>query len=519
VDGSGAQKFDLVVIGGGTAGLVTAAAAASLGARTALVERERLGGECLWTGCVPSKALIGSARVAHAMRTAGKFGLESGDPAPRGDRVLRSVRDVREVVQHHDDPERFRKMGVEVIEGAEARFLSDREVEADGRRLAARRFVIATGSRPAIPPIEGLEEAGYVTHETAFDRDSLPRSAVVLGGGAIGVEFAQAYRRLGVEVTLVEMEERILPFAEPELAVALERLLEEEGIRVLTGHRAVSAGREGDDRILELEQGPGQGAGKPPGRDGGSGGAGPEAGSSDGNAGTGDHRVGGRRTLRAEELFVATGRRPNVESLGLERAGVETERSGVRVDGTLRTTRSHIYAAGDVVGGQLFTHVADHEARTVVRNALFPFGSEVDYSVVPWTIYTDPALASVGLTEAEARERHGDAVRAYRYDVSDLDRAIADRAARGTVKLIVGRRGKLLGGHVLAAQAGTMIVEVALAMDADVGVGKLSELIHPYPTMSEGVRRAANEYVRSKLTPTVRTWLDRWFRLSRRLGL
>lgn len=491
--------YDLLVIGGGTAGLVCAAGAASLGARTALVEKDRLGGECLWTGCVPSKALLSSARLAAEMRRAADFGLsglpgneEPAEPERDGARLLESVRSARAEIQPHDDPERFREMGVDVLEGREARFVSEHEVEAGDRRLRGRKIVVATGSRPRVPPVRGLEEAGYFTHETAFDRDSIPGSAVILGAGAIGVEFAQAYRRLGVDVTLVEMAPRVLPTEDVDVSAIVEETLADEGVRVLTSARAVAArsaaGDSGTRREVALER-----AGGP-----------------------GD---GGRETVAADELFVATGRLPNVEGLGLERAGVETGEQGIVVDDRLRTTRPHVYAAGDVIGGHQFTHVADHEARAVVRNALFPFSSAVDYSVIPWAVFSDPEVARVGLTEAEAREEHGDDVGVYRYDVSELDRAITERSARGLVKLIGDGGGRLLGGHVVAPSAGTMIVELALAMRQGTSIGELAELVHPYPTMSEGIRRAANEYSRSRLTPTVRTWLDRWFRLARKLGL
>ena len=525
------RTFDLAVIGGGTAGLVASAGAASLGARVALVERDRLGGECLWTGCVPSKALIGSARRARAFRDADAFGLESREPRVDGGRVLESVREVRARIQPHDDPERFRAMGVEVLEGVEGRLLPGPAVRADDRTLRARRVLLATGSRPAIPPVEGLEEAGYVTHETAFERDGLPATAVVLGGGAIGVEFAQAYARLGVGVTLVEMEPRILPGEDPELTARLRERLEEEGVRVVTGARAVRVGRESGDRVVRLV--PRDGTASPPAADiSGPPSSnlfeeGPEGGDSTGHAQGAGADAGPDRgprqdlpaTVRGEELFVATGREPNVEGLGLEEAGVEVGPSGVVVDDRLRTSRKRVYAAGDVIGGLLFTHVADHEARTVLRNALFPFGSEVDYSVIPRAVYTDPELARVGPTEAEARERHGDGISVFRYDLSELDRALADRSGFGLVKLVADRKGRLLAGHLLAPGAGTMIAEVALALREGAGLDDLSDLVHPYPTLSEGIRRAANEWQRSRLTPRTTRLLDLWFRLARKLGL
>ena len=502
--------FDLIVIGGGTAGLVAAAGAASLGARSVLIERQRLGGECLWSGCVPSKALIGSARIADALRRTAEFGLsssEAGAPAseqpgrapgtgPFGSAVLASVRETRARVQPHDDPSRFRELSVEVLEGTAARLVSPVRVEAGDRVLEGRRILIATGSRPAIPPVEGLAEAGCYTHETAFEDDSLPRSVVVLGAGPIGVEFAQAYCRLGVEVTLVELADRILPNEDAEVAAQLESLLRREGIRIHVGHAAISAERSNGESVLHLKS--------------------MNAAASDVSADPTE--AAATATVRAERIFVAAGRLANVEGLGLEAAGVDVGRDGIAVDRTLRTSRRHIYAAGDVTGGLRFTHVADHEARAVVRNALFPLAARVDYSVVPWAVFSDPPLARVGLTEAEARERHGDAVRVYRYDTSDLDRVITDRETGGMVKLITDRRGRLLGGHVLAPSAGTMIVEVAMAIRHRLRIADLSKLVHPYPTMSEGIRRAADMYYRSKLTDRSRRWLDRYFRATRRLG-
>jgi pyruvate/2-oxoglutarate dehydrogenase complex dihydrolipoamide dehydrogenase (E3) component len=482
---TGPGKYDIVVIGGGTAGLVTAAGSAGLGARVALIERDRLGGECLWTGCVPSKALIGSARIAHAFRNAGAFGIGASEPDVDAARVLESVREVRALIQPHDDPARFRAMGVDVIEGA-ARFASPHEVEVKGRRLRARRFVIATGSRAAVPPIEGLTEAGYYTHETAFDRDTIPQSVAIIGGGAIGIEFAQAYARLGRRVTVVEMLDEILFREEPEIAARLRVVLEAAGVRILTGRRVTRVER-GADGVARL--------------------------STDG----GGADAGNGEVIEAAEVLVATGRRPNVEDLDLEEAGVLVDRQGVLVDDRLRTSQNHIFAAGDVTGGYLFTHVADHEARTVVRNALFPGSARVRYDVIPWCTFTDPELAHVGLTEAEARERHGDEVRAFTYDLRQLDRAVADRAAVGCVKVLTDRRGRILGGHILAPSAGTMIVEVALAMQQGLKLDALSALVHPYPTMSEAVRRTADAYRRSLLTGWRQSLVSVALELGRRL--
>ena len=501
-----ADSFDVVVIGAGTAGLVTAAGVAGLGGRAALIERDRLGGDCLWTGCVPSKALIASARLAHDLARGPEFGLPALSPRIDTGAVLESVRAARAVIQPHDDPERFRAMGVEVVEG-EARFVSGRKVLVGERRLGGRRFVIATGSRPAIPPIPGLEEAGYFTHVEAFDRAALPNSLAVIGGGAIGVELAQAFARLGVEVTVVEMLDRLLAREEPELVERLEAVLREEGVRVLTGRRVERVERANGRRRLHLARDPYEGSGS----------AGDRAAGADSAAGGrgGSHpaRDPGA-VVEADEILVATGRRANTEGLGLEAAGVDTDRGWVIVDDRLRTTARHILAAGDVTGGHLFTHVADHEARVAVQNALFPIRARIRYDTVPWCTYTDPELARVGLREEEARERHGDAVGTHVYDLSGLDRAVTERAARGVVKVVTGRGGKILGGHVLARDAGTMIAEIALAMDRGIGLGALSTLVHAYPTMSEGVRRAADAYRRSLLTG----WRKRALDLALRLG-
>ncbi|WP_420463732.1 dihydrolipoyl dehydrogenase family protein [Candidatus Palauibacter sp.] len=478
--------FDIVAIGGGTAGLVTAAGSAGLGARVALIERDRLGGDCLWTGCVPSKALISSARVAHHFRHAAAHGLRGVRPEIEGADVLASVRDVRAEIEPHDDPERFRAMGVDVVEGS-ARFVSPHEVEVNGRRLRGRRFVIATGSRAAVPPIPGLEEAGYFTHAEAFDRDTIPGSLAVVGGGPIGVELAQAFRRLGADVTVVELLDRLMVREEPELAELLTDRLRNEGIRIRTGRIVTRVERAGDRRRVTIAPaGDATGAG----------------------ADTAE-------TFEVDEVLVAAGRAPNTEGLGLDVAGVAISKGWVTVDAKLRTSRRHIFAAGDVTGGFLFTHVADHEARTVVQNALFPVRANIDYGVIPWCTYTDPELAHVGLTEAEARERHGSAVSAHVYDIGNLDRAIAERAAVGRVKIVVGKGGSILGGHILAAGGGTMIAEIALAMKAGVKLGTLASLVHPYPTMSEGVKRTADAYRRSTLTGWRKSAVDLALKVGR----
>ena len=454
------RPYDLAVLGAGTAGLVTAAGAARLGARVALIERDRLGGECLWTGCVPSKAFIRSAQLAADTRRGDAFGLRTAPAEVSLPDVLRSVREVIARVQPHDDPDRFRAMGVDVLEGmGAARFVSDRAVQVDGRRLEAKRFVIATGGTTFVPAIEGLREAGYITHEEVFHLQRKPGSLVILGAGPIGLELGQVFQRLGTQVTVLEMADEILPREDPEIAARMRGLLAAEGIRFVTGRKATRVRTAGASKAVRHE-----------GRDG-------EA-----------------AEIVADEILVATGKRPNVQELGLEAAGVEAGPGGVAVNETLRTSASHIWAAGDVTGKLPFTHVADYQARLVVRNAFFPVRGKADYRFVPWAIFTDPELARVGPTEPEARERWGDRLRVYRYPFETLDRALTEREAKGLVKVLCERKGRIVGAHILGPQAGNLIHEVVLAMRHGIRIGDLSQMVHVYPTLSEGIRRAADLY-------------------------
>lgn len=481
--------YDIVVIGGGPAGLVTAAGSSGLGANVALIERDRLGGDCLWTGCVPSKALIASARLAKHFREAEAFGLPAVTVDLPDHVVMESVRNIRARIQVHDDPERFRAMGVNVVEGS-ARFVTSHEVEVGDQRIRGRRFLIATGSRPAVPPIEGLAGAGYFTHAEAFDRDTIPATLAVIGGGPIGVELAQAFQRLGSDVTIIETLDRIMAREEPELTEHLTKQLKQEGIRILTGHVATRVDRRGTQRSITIKT------------------VSPKLANAD---------VGSQKTeiLEVDEILVATGRLPNTEGLGLETVGIKTENGWLTVDSKLRTSEKHVFGAGDVTGRFLFTHVADHQARTVVQNALFPVRTNIKYDVIPWCTFTDPELAHVGMTEHEARDQYGSEVSIHLYDLADLDRVIVDRAPVGCVKIVTRRGGRILGGHILGPNAGTMISEIALAMEAGVRLGSISSLVHPYPTMSEGVRRTADAYRRSQLTGWKKSLLEIALRVGR----
>ena len=456
------EPFDLLAIGGGTAGLVTAAGASYLGARVALIERERLGGDCLWTGCVPSKALIASAHAAQLRRDSGRLGLFGKARPVEFAAVMSAMRAAREVVSHHDDPARFRALGVDVVFG-DAMLVAADTVRVGDRTLRAKRIVIATGARPGMPPIPGLAEAGALTHLTVFELEEAPASIAIIGAGPIGIEFAQIFQRLGVPVVVFESAPRILHREDPAAAAVVHRQLEAEGVTI---HTEVSITR------VETDVG--------------------------GRTIVWCRKGGPEQRVTTDQLFVAAGRRPNVDRLGLEAVGVATSPAGVIVDRKLRTTVPGIWAAGDVAGGMQFTHLADYQARLVVRNALTPFRARADYRVVPRVTYCDPELACVGLTEDEARAAGLD-VRAWQYEFADLDRAITDRRRDGFVKLLATPSGTILGATIVGAGAGNLIAPVVLAMQRRLKLSALASFIYPYPTMSEGVLRAANLARRAQL--------------------
>ncbi|HEY7413524.1 MAG TPA: mercuric reductase, partial [Vicinamibacteria bacterium] len=421
----GEGRYNVVVIGAGTAGLVTAAGTAGLGGRVALVERHLMGGDCLNTGCVPSKALISSARLAQQIRRARTWGLGAEEPAVRFADVMARVRARRAAIAPHDSQERFEGLGVDVFRG-QARFVSPQEVEVEGARLRARNFVVAAGSRAGIPPIDGLREAEPFTNETIFDAmDEAPPRLAVLGGGPIGCELGQAFQRLGVRVTLLEALPRLLDKEDAEAGALVRRRLEEEGVRVHTGARVQRVARQGGVTRLHLD---------------------------------------GGESVEAEALLVAAGRVPNVDGLGLEAAGVAFDAKGVRVNEHLQTTQPHIYAAGDVVGGLQFTHLADHHARTVVRNILVPWPkARVDTRVLPWCTYTSPEVARVGLSEEQARER-GEPHDVFTLPLHDVDRAVLEDEAEGFLKVITGKGGDtILGVTLVAERAGDLLHEFVLA--------------------------------------------------------
>lgn len=475
-------RYDLVVIGGGTAGLVAAAGGASLGANVALIERDKLGGDCLNYGCVPTKTLVKSARVASLMRRAEEFGLRPVETEVDFPAVMERMRRAIATVGEHDDPERFRKLGVKLYLGDRARLESPEEISVDGSRLRARRVIIATGSYATVPHVAGLEETGYITHVEALRLERLPSSMVIVGAGPIGCEFAQVFARFGCRVTLLGSSPLPLPKEDPEVGEALLGFLKADGIVYHGGFRAEEARVEENAKVVAARD-----------------------------------RHGERVEARGEEILIAAGRAPTVGGLGLENAGVALVRNGVMVDEQLRTSAPGIYAAGDVTGKHLFTHVADYQAKTALGNALFPVKRRVDYRVVPWTTFTDPEVARVGLTEKEALEEYDD-VKVFRYAFDALDRAVTDGEPHGLVKLVTGKGGKILGGHIIGPDAGNLIGEIVLAMRNNIPVQILSSTIHVYPTLSEGVKRAADNYYREKLfTGSNRRLFEAFFTVKRHL--
>ncbi len=458
-------RYNMVVIGAGTAGLVTAAGAAGLGAKVALIERDLMGGDCLNTGCVPSKALLRCAHAAAEARRAGEYGVRiPGEVGVDFPAVMERMRKLRAGIAKHDSAERFRSLGVDVFLGS-AKFVDRNKVEVGGQTLEFSKACIATGARAVDLPIPGLSDAGALTNETIFSLTELPRRLAVIGGGPIGVEMAQAFRRFGAEVTLLEMGDHILSREDSDAARIVQAALERDGVDVRTKVEATGVRVEGAERVVELSSG---------------------------------------EELRVDQILVGVGRAPNVEGLGLEQAGVEFDtRKGVQVDDGLRTTNSDIYAAGDICFPFKFTHTADAMARIVIGNALFWGRGKTSALKIPWCTYSDPELAHIGLSEHEAAER-GVEIDTFRIEMSAVDRAILEGDDEGFLKVHV-RKGKdeIVGATLVSRHAGETISQIAQAMTAGVGLGSIAKTIHPYPTQSEAVKKAADAYNRTRLTPFV----------------
>ena len=469
-------EFDIVVIGGGSGGLVVAAGGAALGAKIALVEKHRLGGDCLWYGCVPSKTLIKSARIAHQMRHADQWASAPSPPRPELAKVMERVADVIKTIEPSDSPERFRGLGVDVIFG-DGKFVAPDAFEVNGRTLTAKTFVIATGSRPAVPRLPGIDTTPFLTNETVFDlREPVP-ALIVIGAGPVGSEMAQAFRRLGSEVTAIDVAPQILPREDADLAAVVHQTLEAEGVRYSLGTSILGFdGKNGDVRVTVR--------------------------TSDGTP----------KIIAGTHLLIAAGRSANVEGLGLDAAGVRVDSGRIVVDDELRTTNRDIYVIGDAAGGPQFTHLAEHHAGILLRHAIFRMRWVKPSLVVPWCTFTDPELARVGLSETEAR-RHGIAHRVYRFPFDDIDRARAEGESAGFAKIVTEPGGKLLGAAIVGAHAGELIAEYVLALSKGMNAKDLTGVIHAYPTLAQINRRVADQRVKEKLTPTSKRWIQRIFGL------
>jgi len=478
-------KFDnnLVVIGGGSAGLIAAYVAATVRARVTLIEAGRMGGDCLNTGCVPSKALIRSARVAHTFRDAERFGVRAHPPDVDFPRVMARIREAIGTIAPKDSMERYRRLGVECIPGR-ARLEDAHHVAVNGRIISTRSIVLATGASPMMPPIPGLDGVDPLTSENVWALESLPERLLVMGGGPIGCELAQSFQRLGSRVTLIDMEQRLLPREDPDVSAHLERVFRREGMDVRLGHRAVAA-----------EAGPVPGSG------------------------TLRAQVDGSTVeLPFDRILVAVGRRPSSEDLGLEDLGIATAGNGaVEVDRYLRTACPDVFACGDLVGPYQFTHMASHQAWYAAVNALFGRFRRfaVNYRVVPWATFTDPEVARVGLSEEQAR-LEGREVEVTTYPLNDLDRAVAEGDTQGWVKVVTPPgKDHILGATVVAPGAGEIIGEIVVAMSHGLGLGKLMRTIHIYPTMTEAVKLSAGAWRRQHVPERLLGWVGRLHGLMR----
>ncbi len=474
------RRYNMVVIGGGTAGLVTAADAAGLGASVALVEKTLMGGDCLNFGCVPSKALVRAARAAAEMRDADVYGIETVDVKVDFGKVMERMRRLRAQLSAKDSASRFQyELGVDVFIG-EARFIGADAVEVGGQTLRFRKACIATGARAAAPPINGLAQAGYLTNETVFSLTELPRRVAVLGAGPVGCELSQTLRRFGAEVTLIERGPHILPREDEEAARLVERAIVRDGVRLLTKATVKRVEGCGGEKVLTLDQ------------------------------------SGKLAELVVDEILVGMGRLPNVTGLGLEKAGVEyDEVRGIKVDDRMRTSNRRIFAAGDVASRFKFTHMSDATARIVIRNALFFGRDRMSALTVPWCTYTDPEVGHVGLNEVEARER-GIAVTTFVQKFRDVDRAVLDGEVSGFVKVLVRQGGdEIIGATIVARHAGEMLSELTLAIARGVGLGALATVIHPYPSQAEEIKKIADAFNRTRLTPRIKRLFSTWFSLRR----
>ena len=446
------KKRDLIIIGGGAGGLVVASVASQLGLDVVLINKqEAMGGDCLHYGCVPSKALLKSASVAHAMSHADQWGLAPVKLEININKVNQAVKKAIDTIQVHDSRERFESLGCEVVTG-EACFTGNTQVKVDGKVFDAKRIVIATGSSAFIPPISGLAEVSYYTNEDMFDLPALPKSMLVLGGGAVGVEMAQAYSRLGVQVTIVELAPYLIAQMDAEASMILQEVLAAEGVTVYLNSEVIHVSERDKLKQLVLKDG---------------------------------------RVLQADALLVASGRLPVVDTLKLEVAGVVYDRKGIKVNNRMLTSNKRIFACGDVTGEMLLTHVAELQAGVVIANLIFKWPKKVNYDVIPSVVYTQPEVAQVGVTVEHCKAlKHGEV---YQFDISQLDRAITDNCTTGSAKLLT-EKGRIIGAHIIAPHAGEMIHELALAIQEKMKVSQIASLVHAYPSYSQLNKRLTGQY-------------------------
>ncbi|MFQ5571454.1 MAG: dihydrolipoyl dehydrogenase family protein [Rhodothermales bacterium] len=475
-----AYEFDMIVIGGGAAGLTTSGIAASFGAKTLMIERDRLGGDCTWTGCVPSKTLLKSAKAAHIIRHASYYGLVDQDLTFDFRRMMQRLHEIREeVYEDADKPELYEAMGVEVRFG-QACFVDEHTLEIDGKkgveRVTSRFFTIAAGAGAWVPPIDGLQDVPYLTNHTLFELAEQPDHLAIVGGGPIGTEMSQAFRRLGSRVTVIDMLDTILSKDDPELTAMLRGVLEKEGVEYVLNAGVKTVSQGGGTIRVEVEQ-------------------------------------NGRRTVvEADALLMATGRRPNLKGLNLEAAGIAYTHRGITVNDRCRTNRRHIYAIGDITGRYQFTHMSEHMGKVAAANAIFKVPMKIDTKHVPWTTYTDPELAHVGARERDLKEK-GVAYKVYRFPFTRLDRAVTDGETTGLIKVFARAwNGKILGATILGTNAGELIGEYALAMRNSITLRRISDTIHPYPTYGLGVRRVADQWYAQKQSPRLVRLLQKVFR-------
>ncbi len=449
--------YDVIVIGGGSAGLTAAAFSGAIGRKIALIEREHIGGDCTWTGCMPSKALLKVAKVAHSIRTAGHYGITAQEPVVDMAAVRQHIQRVIQEVYQHETPEATRKRGIEVVTG-EARFIDAHTVQVGDQQMRARKFIIATGGRPAVPPIPGLDNVPYKTNQNIFDNDRLPRHLLIMGAGPIGMEMGQAHARLGAKVTIIG--DQVMPRDEPEAVEVLQRVFAGEGINILQTLVTEVCGAD-QDITLKLANG---------------------------------------QSIQGDMLLVAVGRVPNVDTLDLEKAGVIYGKQGIAVNDHLQTNLPHIYAIGDVTTGPKFTHYAGFQGGIAGRNVLLPIGKASGHDkLLPWVTFTDPEVAHVGLTEAEARQQHGAAVKVLTMPLSEGDRSVAEDDVEGFIKLVYKGAGELLGATVVADRAGEMILEFQLVVKKKIRLSDLVSIIHAYPTYSDVAIKALSKALVNEL--------------------